>query len=435
MRLFRITEKYNNLSEKLGDVAARPVVSFASLIIYKALLDFIFCLYIGPKYPFFDVTASAVNAVNGWIMVIFSGFALRYYYKNESASSIMMVALHMIYFIPITTFCAYGGGASSFLFYAGIYWVLLVLLQWKLPVITMKPLNSEVSGKLFYALMFFFSIVSLYIWAKYADFRILLSLLDVYDVRLEAAKVTMPTILAYIRQFSGIVVPMLILLALVKRKYVSLVWLLFITLINFSYAGNKTVILFPVLLVGGYVFYRKKMLSLVFPGGILLALLAIVEELIAGPGQIISLFFRRMGIVLAQLSEYNYRFFLENDTDIFRNSIMSKFGFESIYNQTLANVIGNNFETQVVNCNNGLMADVWSGLGVIGVFVMPVIMIICFRLFDFVSNGMDSRVIVSLAVYYAMTFTNATWSTVLITHGFVIMCVMLVVFPRKSEHR
>ena len=146
-----------------------------------------------------------------------------------------------------------------------------------------------------------------------------------------------------------------------------------------------------------------------------------------------SLIFRRQGILLAKLSEDYYRFFISHSTDLFRNSIMGKLGFNSIYSQEISKVIGNNYETQVVNCNNGLLADVWSGLGLIGLIVMPVILILCFRFFDFVAHRVDSRLVISLAIYYAIIFMNTTWSTVLLTHGFFIMCVLMIIFPKENE--
>lgn len=173
------------------------------------------------------------------------------------------------------------------------------------------------------------------------------------------------------------------------------------------------------------------MISLIFPIGIIIEFFAIIEEKL-GSIFIVSFLFRRQGMVLAQLSEQYYRFFLENPIDIFRNNIMGKFGFDSIYSNTLARVIGDNYQTQTVNCNNGLLADVWSGLGFIGIIVMPIIIIICFRLLDFVSYEVDLRLMVGLVLYYAIAFANTTWSTVLITHGFIVLCLMLIIFPRKT---
>lgn len=429
-----ITESYDEISVKLGYKLESLPFSCIAVILYKILLDIIYVKYIATTYAFFYYEISIINIINGGLVIIMMAPLMAIYYKQNTCSSIIMIALNMIYFIPITTYCGYGGGSSSFLLFAIIYWGALSILQIKLPIIgvAVKETSSTISYKGMYILIILVSLLSLYIWFEYSGCRIQMNILDVYDIRAEAAQNAMPSVLSYARQLSTIIVPILILFTLVRKKYLMTVWLLFITLINFSYAGNKSIILFPIILIGGYIFYRKNMISLIFPFGVALEIVAIIEQKI-GSVMITSLFFRRQGLVLAQLSEYYYRFFLENPTDLFRNSLLGKFGFESIYNVLLGKVIGNNFETQIVNCNNGLLADVWSGLGLIGIVVMPIIIIICFRLLDFVSYKVDMRLMVGFVLYYAIMFANTTWSTVLLTHGFLVMCIMLIIFPRENE--
>ena len=299
-------------------------------------------------------------------------------------------------------------------------------------MVTIKAKRNRCEDKIIWVFIVLVSAISLYIWWRYSGFRIQLNIIDVYGIRSEAAKNPMPSVLSYAWHICTIIVPMLIVLMLYKKRYVVMVWLLFITLINFSYAGNKSVILFPVILIGGYVFYRRHMISLFFPLGVVVEIFAILEQKM-GSMYITSFIFRRQGMVLAQLSENYYRFFLENPTDIFRNSILGKFGFDSIYANTLARVIGDNFETQVVNCNNGLLADVWSGLGYIGLIIMPIILIVCFRLLDLAAYKVNPRMMIGLVLYYSIMFANTTWSTVLLTHGFIAMCILLIIFPKKSN--
>lgn len=433
MKYFRkIENSYEQLIYKCGNICERLSFNYAAVFIYKILLDVIYCKYIADSHAFFSIEISVLNIVNGWITLLLIVPFLHKFYKQKTCSAVLMTALNMIYFIPITTYCGYGGGSSSFLLAAIIYWLILSILQIKLPVIGYDKSDDKDSSKIVYLLIILVSVVSIFIWWKYSGFRIHINILDVYSIRDEAAESGLPSILSYMWHMMTIVVPILIVLTLHKRKYILVLWLLFLTLINFSYAGNKSVILFPIILIGGYIFYRKNMISLIFPLGIFLEIMAVVEQKL-GSIFITSYFFRRQGMVLAQLSENYYRFFLENPTDIFRSSIMGKFGFNSIYNNTLAQVIGNNFETQTVNCNNGLLADVWANLGIIGLIVMPIIIIICFRILDFVSYKIDLRLMIGLVLYYAMMFANTTWSTVLLTHGFIVMCLMLLIFPHKSK--
>lgn len=433
-RINNFCDVYELIASKISGIFLKPIYSYLVVIIYKFILDVIYCTGIGGYSTFFYVEISIPNIINGWLAICIMAIFIRMYCKQNTPSSVLMTILNMIYFIPIITYCSFGGGSSVFFICALTYWGLLSILQIKVPFVKYKFQKTgklNVSNYLFYAITAIFSIISIFIWVKYSDFRLVTNLLDVYEVRLEAAKCTLPGILSYIRQLSNIVIPLLMLLALIKRKYLFIILFLFITLINFSYAGDKSVILFPIAIIGGYVFFRKDMSSLIFPAGIILEVVALCEKFI-GVNYITSFLFRRQGLVLAQLSELYYRFFSDGSIDLYRNSFLGKLGFESIYKLPISKVIGNNFETQIVNCNNGLLADVWANLGLIGIVIMPIILIICFRLFDLVAYGVNPRVTVCLSLYYAIYFANTTWSTVLLTHGFLIMCILLLIFPRND---
>ena len=264
-------------------------------------------------------------------------------------------------------------------------------------------------------------------------FRIVTNLLEVYDIRAEAAAYDMSTVFLYLQSFSTILIPMLMLFSFRQKKYILVLWEAFLLVLNFSFAGHKTVLFMGILVLAGAFFWRKQMISLILPGGIGLAVLGIVEEKIFSHAYIISFFFRRQGYVLAELSDKYYRFFRHNPTDIFRGTFLGKLGFESPYQLSMSYVIGNNYETQTVSYNNGLLADVWSNLGIIGIFIMPFIMIVCFRLFDMATQKIHSKYVIGLALYYGVIFANSAWSTVLLTHGFLIMCLGFFIFPRAQS--
>ena len=434
--LKKIETGYEELISKVSKKTLKLGYTYLFVIVYKVLLDFIYCRYIGDLYAFHYIQISEVNVVTGWVVILIMAYFLHLYYMQGTPSAIICIMFNLFYFMPMTTYCGWGGGSSSFLFWGILYWLALTLLQLKIPIVVYESSVCQsryfkFENKAFYFVVIVVSAMSLYIWGKYANFRILLTLTNVYEVRDEANAYEISTLMQYFIQMSRIVVPMLILLSIKNKRYFTFLWLLFVTLINFSYEGSKTVILFPILLVGGYIFYRKEIINCILPVTILIQVLSIISQ-IRGNGLLISLIFRRQGVLLVQLSEDYYRFFLSHATDLFRNSIMGKFGFDSIYSLPISKVIGNNYETQTVNCNNGLLSDVWANLGIVGIIVMPIILIICFRLFDMVSYRVDIRLVVSLAMYYAIIFMNTTWSTVLLTHGFLLMCIILVIFPKEG---
>lgn len=432
--ILKINSYYEYGMTKFVDKLSNPIITIAAVLIYKILLDIMYCQYIGGVHTFFSVYVSPLNVINGWFMVLLMSVFFEKHYLHNAPSSIILLLFNIVYFIPITTYCGYGGGSSSFLMWAFIYWIILSVLQIKIPIVIIKEKpKRKFSGIAFYIMMFCVSLLTLFIWAKFSNFRIWFHLLDVYDIRRSAAENGLPIVLSYLRSISNIIISMLLVMSLHKKKYLSFMWLLFMVVLSFSYAGDKIIIFLPFILVGGYIFYRKNFIRLIMPGFILLQILAFIEQHF-GSGELINLIFRRQGVLLGLLSENYYRFFLENSNDIFRQGILGKLGFNSIYNPSLANVIGNNFETQIVNCNNGLLADVWASVGIVGIIVLPIILIICFRLLDMSSYGIDYKLTFGLIGYCTINFVNASWSTVLLTHGFLLMCIVFLIFPRESSN-
>ena len=430
-----IANRYLEITQYASELFNNIVLTCCFFLVYKGILDFIFLKYVGGAYAYFGICISPVNIASGWLITIIMALVISEYYKGNTASSVMMVVFNMFYFIPMTTYCAYGGGSSSFLFWGIVYWALLSVLQLKLPVIAWgRSGQSEMSGTKVLLLSAIAGIPIVYVWVRYAKCRVLLRLGEIYQVRAEAAGYGLSTPLRYLLNMMPIVLALLIVLALSRRQYAALAILLALVFINFSIAGHKTVIFFPFILIGGYIFYRREMISIILPGGVFLELAAIAEQLF-GKGLIINLLFRRMGFVLAQLSDFYYKFFTGSSIDLFRQGIIGKLGFDTIYSQSIANVIGNNFETQVVNCNNGIMADAWANLGLIGIFVMPVVLVYCMRFLDFASHNVDARLIIGMVVYYSFAFANSQWSIVLITHGFALMCIILMFFPREQSSK
>ena len=429
-----ICEKYEDIVNLICNFFAGRGIQIICFVLYKIIVDIIYIFCIGPGSSF-GIIGNVWKIIIGYMMVAVLSFFFNKLLETENASSILLIIIYMIYFVPITTYCGWGPGSSGTLFFMFVYALLLTFLEIKIPVyhIQMSTNSKTVKAILsvsFYILFAAVGILILYISYEYTGFRIITSLNEVYQYRAEAAQYDMPGWLSRLQSFCNILIPMLILMAFIRKKilFVLLGGVFFI--LNFSYAGHKSIFFMGLILFVGYFFWRKGMNHLFLPAGCMLGVIGLVEYFFSAHAYIVGWFFRRQGYTLAQLSDYYYQFFGENPTDIFRSTFLGKVGFSSPYSLPISKVIGNNYFTQTVNSNNGLLSDVWSHLGIIGIIIMPIILVICFRLFDMASSGLSTRYIVGLAAYYAVSFCNSTWSTVLLTHGYLIMCIGFFIFPR-----
>ena len=60
---------------------------------------------------------------------------------------------------------------------------------------------------------------------------------------------------------------------------------------------------------------------------------------------------------------------------------------------------------------------------------------ILFRLLDAAARDIPQKIYIGLCVFFAMSFCNGSWSTVLLSGGFLMACIFLYLFPvQKEEH-
>ena len=133
------------------------------------------------------------------------------------------------------------------------------------------------------------------------------------------------------------------------------------------------------------------------------------------------------------LADNYFKFFSENPLDIARSGILGKMGFSTPYQQNIALVIGNNYDNQFVSANTGLLGNAYATLGFLGFILFPFILIICIRVLDLASDKLNIKIIIGSILYFAVAFTNAVWSTILLSHGFLVICFLYLLFPRNNE--
>ena len=130
-------------------------------------------------------------------------------------------------------------------FFMILFAVIISVLQVKLPLCVVvegnKVRKERLLSVVFYLLFITVSILTVYIWAHYTDFRIITNLNDVYIYRAEAQNYSMPGWMVYLQSLSKILISILILIAFVRKKIVFALFGLFLLILNFSYAGHKSV--------------------------------------------------------------------------------------------------------------------------------------------------------------------------------------------------
>lgn len=415
------------------------IIQVAFVILYRGCLDVIYVTILSPLFSYsytqltthFVLTAYLCSVVT---VIAAAPFVVRMV-KEQTPSAMLLSLLNYMYFIPLTSYYGCKGTVDSgFYMIAVIYWALIILYQLKLPIVRLKPPSVHDLKKIYTAITVISCAFVVFISWKYTGLRFTLDFLDVYGIRDEAAKYSIPGWASYLLGMMPVILAVLLLYWMQQKKWSVSAVLIVVYLLLFSIAGNKSYFFMLFLTLASFFLYKKWMLN-VLPGMFLLFNFAgIAEYAVRGSYMILSLFTRRMMYVPCALSHIYFEFFSENPVNLFREGLMSKLSFDSIYSQNIPRMIGEHFEEYAMNANNGLLGDMFANLPVCaGLILMPLIVVICLRVLDMAAKNVDERVLLPFSFYFAGSFMNASWSTVLLTHGFLVACIMLYFYPRSEK--
>lgn len=430
-----IIEKMGVGLEKLTKYTNNMIAIYVFVVLYKLFFDFIYVSVIAIYWEsVFHVKLDLLNYVAGWILVLLLPLLLKRWYKENTNSSIFVMIINLFYFLPLMTFCGLGKVDRFFFLTTVIFAIFLNLFNMFIPYYSLE-IRSKYRDIIFKIITAVTVVVVTFIFVFYSKGNILIGFSDVYEIRRAAEAYSMPMWLNYLNSVAEKIIPVLLLYGLFYKKKLLVLITVALQIMAFSFAGSKSILLFYVIVLLGYIFYRKIYISYILPALLCGGIVGIAETYLLGSVLIISLIFRRTMILCGKISYDFYTFFQVNPTNIYREGFMGRLGFSSVYDQSVARVIGENFYNQWNNANNGLIGDSWCNLGIFGILILPFILVLCFRIFDFVSTGIDKRLTIGIVAYFAIAFINTAWSTVLLTHGYLVICLILMLFPKESYEK
>ena len=354
--------------------------------------------------------------------------------KKDSFIGLSIYMLTILSFVPTTSILGLYGVEMRFLILMIIYWFMLfgfayILKPFK---IYWPPIKQRKYIEWFWLLLASLTIV--YISGRYTGFRLHFDLVDVYGLRMEAREFGMPIWLTYINNAVNTILPVLFVLYLAEKKYKLAIFVGFIIFLSFSVAGHKSIIFKLFLAVLAYYFFTWERKRILLKGIIGIICISALEVFILKSGTLFSLFIRRVLFVPSQLHVAYYDFFENHELLYFRQGLLRWLGFDSPYNMKITFLIGGhafgNYET---NANNGLFSDAYMNMGVLGIFIFPLIIVLIIYMLNAASKWMNDRLLF-LPVYVTIsTLISTTFSTSLLNSGLLLLTIFLLSLSgRKS---
>lgn len=405
------------------------------IFLFRASLDLVYVVVVAPVFGYtgFTLSIDPLFYLCTWLaLLVVMPLIIRLSDQREP-STLMVTFLNYLFFIPMTSYCGCYGSDVTFFLIGLVYWAVLLFFQFCLPILHLRCPALKNSKPFMVILTVCACLLVLFISGRYTGFRFTLNFLDVYGIRSEAAAYAIPTPFSYLLSMMPIVLALALLYWMERKKWLVVAAVMVVFLFLFSIDAQKSIFFLLLLVLLCRFLYRDWMLRWA-PGLLsLFSIAAVLENIIINSYYLTSFFVHRIMYIPVQICERYYHFFHENPQNLFREGIMGKFGFDSLYSIRIPLIIGEYGGTPQGGANGGLLADLFANAPLFpGIVILPLILVVCFRLMDLIGSAYRTRIILPLCLYFALMFISAFWSTVLLTNGFLLTCLILYIYPHEE---
>lgn len=418
---------------------------FLCYILYIIFLSICYNSYLIYTYGYYGFHNN-MNVLSLFISVLIYliSFAYIYNQKTNSYSKFIVYILFLISYIPSVVTFSFMPTSYRYLALLTIYWFMLIVFTNIFNKITFKDGLKNFKSNIFgvYILVFVELVIISFVLLKYTGINLKFD--DVYSLRENYFASSMPLIFTYLYAAFKVVNPLLFIYLYNRKKTFMALMSLLIQVLAFLGDGSKST-LFSIIIAFIIIKYvqRKENTNFlendnfklyILYGLVIINVLGFIENAVFMSSLIYNYFIRRLFFVPSLLNQCYYDFFTSNSVDLFRQSILGKLGFTSPYNMKIPKLISYYyFNGADMLANNGLFSDAYMNLGVSGVFIMPLLISLAFRFLDYCTKHIKPVYLITVLVSVSYIFLSSSFFTVLLTHGYLILClVILIVIPKDN---
>lgn len=412
------------------------------LFIYRFLLDIIYSFIIVPMgtYENYINEFTIGSWLISWLILLgFMPIYLKWHEDQTNASSLILLIVFFVTFVPFTTMVAYGYFTTHFIVSKILYWVFLFIFYKvckRVKFLKIKKIDvlSNNIVIILIALIFLGSVI--YISGRYTGFRISLDIFNVYSLR--RSNMSINVILGYIFSASKSIIPVLLIYAFHRKKYSWAFIITIIQLLSFGINGMKSVLFITILTIFLFLLYKERYNKHITMGFVIFSMTSLFESIVLKTDFINLFITRRLFFLTNLLNEYYVDFFSSNTPDYFRQGFLRHFGISSPYTQIYSDIrymIGDlYFNRAEMGANSGMISDAFSNFGFVGVIFMPFVIAISLRIFDNCVYGLEKKLYIASCLLVAYYLISSFYFTILLTHGFIALCIIFYFLPRNDPN-
>lgn len=406
-------------------------------IFFRVILDFSYVTvisdlfeYAGFKYSFYNM-----NYIISWFIFILSLFVVKDRLLRVSDYFFLTALLGVI--APLSSLFGLDSDRAMYPLIVTFLSILFIFVFLSSKTISFKRLKTIKDGnKIAIAISLLF-VCFLVFWYFKTGVSLNLDLSKVYQYRNENAELSSGGILAYTNTWTYQIFNIYLLaIFLFRKNFLLVAVILIIQIFFFAASTHKSILFYPVILLGLWYYFSKSTSAIVIPLSFsLIVCLGLLTYNVYGDVWVSSLFIRRVFYVPANLTYVYFDFFNNNDLIFWSNSILS-FLIDYPYNDTVSHVIGQYLGEKDLGANNGFVSSGYGHAGLLGVFIYSIILAFTLKLINDVSlNRCPPWLSIGITfVPIRALLISSDLFTVMLTHGFII-AILLILFTQVSYEK
>lgn len=355
---------------------------------------------------------------------------------RDDARSLLLICMSFIAFLPSVIYMSYSPDIMDHLPY-------LIICISIIFVISSININAPFFGTLniniyMYAIaaVILIGLLSQAAFGGLEDFN--LDIEKVYDFRREAAS-KLPPVFGYLySNVSTTLLPILIVLAVIKKNYPVLVISFIMTIFMFGMSHHKGVLFGPLFVTLMYVIFSnsalRKSILLIFLAIPVFSLIEISFSSADQASYMTSLFVRRVLFIPPMLDSTYIDFFSVNPKYYWSYSSLFSWALQNPYNATAPHIIGYEYFSDLdTSANTGIIGSGYSNAGFFGVVFYSAIVGFLIAIFNSYGKKIGSSIVSAIALTIVFNIvTSSDVLTAFLTHGLLLCLLLLAFYPREQ---
>lgn len=404
-----------------------------SLLIFRILLDLIYVEYMTKVYLHegYILNQSYFSIIISYLIYLLSIIYCKKTYK--SLGDIVLLHFPLALLGPLSSLYSFSQLGFQPLVVTLIFQIFLYyFFRLKLLKINLPNIKGGDDFIINFSILYI-SLMTLWYIVSGSAANMNFDLMKVYEYREVNAEKSSFGILAYFMNWGYQIINIfLISYYFINKKYFIFTIFLIIQIFFFAVSTHKSVLFYPLMVVGIiYLFNKKNPFLLIINIVNIILLLCFLLYYFMDDIILTSLLVRRVFFIPAILSHHYFDFFGSNNLIYWSNSVLSPF-IDYPYDIKMTKLIGNEMGTGA-SANNGIVSSGYAHFSFVGIFIYFIIFAFVIKIIDGVCKNSNNLIALCISIIpIRAALISSDLLTTLLTHGLLVSLMILLFLNKES---